>query len=316
MWSRKVFPYAQQRETEGPVIVVDLDSAGRRDARRRPRRAIRRVDALRLSGQARDQRARAPEAPADGRQSGRAAARPRLQRRAMHDAARASRCALVPGAAPRGRTRRATAIELCAGGLGGRVLPHRRPHVRPQGSAAARLSFQGAQHLQTLGRADRLRPRARGRRAHVGVGALEGHLRVARGGGRAHRRDRSIAGCWTSSSSCATRSACASGCVTPRRARTPHGELALSLTALVGRRRGRSPCGRCRRRCSEDPPLPALLLAETPDDKPSLILPPRTFNPSRVLRSLDSGPERRFRLTRLVQRGADFERVAFEEMTA
>jgi hypothetical protein len=26
MWARKVFPYAQQRETEGPVIVVDLDS--------------------------------------------------------------------------------------------------------------------------------------------------------------------------------------------------------------------------------------------------------------------------------------------------
>jgi hypothetical protein len=32
-----------------------------------------------------------------------------------------------------------------------------------------------------------------------------------------------------------------------------------------------------------------------------------------MLRSLDSGPERRFRLTRLLQRGADFERVAFEE---
>jgi hypothetical protein len=30
------------------------------------------------------------------------------------------------------------------------------------------------------------------------------------------------------------------------------------------------------------------------------------------MRSLDSGPEYRFRLTRLLQRGADFERVAFE----
>jgi hypothetical protein len=27
MWARKLFPYAQQRETEGPVIVVDLDSS-------------------------------------------------------------------------------------------------------------------------------------------------------------------------------------------------------------------------------------------------------------------------------------------------
>src|SRR5881396_169117 len=27
MWSRKVFPYAQERETEGPVIVMDLDAS-------------------------------------------------------------------------------------------------------------------------------------------------------------------------------------------------------------------------------------------------------------------------------------------------
>lgn len=41
-------------------------------------------------------------------------------------------------------------------------------------------------------------------------------------------------------------------------------------------------------------------------------LPPRTFNPGRVLRAVDGRPERRYRLTRLLQRGADFERVAFE----
>jgi hypothetical protein len=44
-----------------------------------------------------------------------------------------------------------------------------------------------------------------------------------------------------------------------------------------------------------------------------LIVPPRTFNPGRSLRSMDAGPERRFRLTKLIHRGADFERVAFEE---
>ncbi len=27
MWSRKVFPYAQQRETEGPVVIADLESS-------------------------------------------------------------------------------------------------------------------------------------------------------------------------------------------------------------------------------------------------------------------------------------------------
>ena len=101
------------------------------------------------------------------------------------------------------------------------------------------------------------------------------------------------------------------GCIT-RVAQDVHGEIALSLRlwsatpkAIVVR-----PLSTI---VTEDPPLPTLLLGETPEDKPSLILPPRTFNPSRVLRSLDSGPERRFRLTRLIHRGADFERVAFEE---
>jgi hypothetical protein len=63
----------------------------------------------------------------------------------------------------------------------------------------------------------------------------------------------------------------------------------------------------------EHPPLPALLLSETPDDSACLILPSRSFSPSRMLRSVEAGRERRFRLTRLLQRGADFERVAFEE---
>jgi hypothetical protein len=66
---------------------------------------------------------------------------------------------------------------------------------------------------------------------------------------------------------------------------------------------------------SDDALLPVLLLDETSDDKASLVLPPRTFNPSRVLRSIDAASERRFRLVRLLQRGSDFERVAFEETT-
>ena len=66
---------------------------------------------------------------------------------------------------------------------------------------------------------------------------------------------------------------------------------------------------------SDEAPLPALLLDETSDDKASLVLPPRTFNPSRVLRSVDVATERRFRLVRLLLRGSDFERVAFEETT-
>jgi hypothetical protein len=64
----------------------------------------------------------------------------------------------------------------------------------------------------------------------------------------------------------------------------------------------------------EESPIPALMIGATPDDKPCIVLPPRTFSAGRTLRSVSSGPERRFRLARLVQRGADFERVAFEEI--
>jgi len=38
-----------------------------------------------------------------------------------------------------------------------------------------------------------------------------------------------------------------------------------------------------------------------------------TLSERRILRSVDSSGERRFRLTRLIQRGADFERIAFDD---
>ena len=55
------------------------------------------------------------------------------------------------------------------------------------------------------------------------------------------------------------------------------------------------------------------MLGATEQEAVSLIVPPRTFNPGRILRSMDAGPERKFRLTKLLQRGGDFERVAFDE---
>ena len=75
---------------------------------------------------------------------------------------------------------------------------------------------------------------------------------------------------------------------------------------------------------AEELPLPALMLGATLDwsyhllgateqEPATLVVPPRTFNPGRILRSMDTGPERKFRLTRLLHRGGDFERVAFEE---
>jgi hypothetical protein len=59
--------------------------------------------------------------------------------------------------------------------------------------------------------------------------------------------------------------------------------------------------------------MPGILLSETPEERPSMILPPRAFNAGRVFRSIDTGAERKFRATRLLYRGADFEQVAFEQ---
>ena len=39
---------------------------------------------------------------------------------------------------------------------------------------------------------------------------------------------------------------------------------------------------------------------------------PRAFLPNRVMRCDEAGPVRKFKLTRVVQRGGDFERVALE----
>ena len=64
---------------------------------------------------------------------------------------------------------------------------------------------------------------------------------------------------------------------------------------------------------AEELPLPVVMLGATEGEPATLIVPPRSFNPGRLLRSMDTGPERKFRLTKLLQRGGDFERVAFEE---
>ena len=228
----------------------------RRGARRRSHRAAGRVDALRLPGQARDQRARAAEATADRRESRRAAARPRLQRRAMHDAARSSRCALVPGAerarATTPHMRRSSSAAAASAprtsAIGGRTFDRKDP--------LGRLSFQGAQHLQTLGAlTDYDRGREDAERTWV-VGALGRH--ATSGARRRRSRGRpalSIAGRSTSSSPCATKSACASASVT-RVALDAHGELALSLRLWSG-----APTAIAVRplstACREDPPVPA-----------------------------------------------------------
>ena len=93
-----------------------------------------------------------------------------------------------------------------------------------------------------------------------------------------------------------------------------HGDLAVTLKLWAG-----SPTAIAVRGLTsmlvEETPFPTVLLGATPDEKATLVVPSRTFTAGRVLRSLASGAERRFRLTRLVQRGADFERLALGRLS-
>ena len=308
MWARKVFPYARQRETEGPVILVDLDGG---------------------TGAA-----LVASAPADGGETLRfgypgklaTSVRGRLKRlqtgsnpaelQLGHDCSAEqcmtllgyldSRWYMLPRRAPEGPS---GPVELCAGGLpaahfrvGGRSFDRKDP--------AKPMAFGEVQQLHAAPPVvdyDRGRDQAEHEwpweRWEGIVGAREAAIRrssdalqrwsleqlaIARCGGRMRV-----------------------GHVSRIALNAPADlELTLRLWSGVPKAialRSLSAAG------SEDAPLPALLLDETPDDKASLVLPPRTFNPSRVMRSVDAPSERRFRLVRLLQRGFDFERVAFEE---
>ena len=310
MWARKIFPYERQRETEGPVIVVDLDSPAGAAllavAPRNPPASMRFAypGKLATSVRGRLKRLQTGANPAE-LQLGHDCSVEQCQTLLGHLDARWYQIPRRASDNPR------TTIELCGGGLGaayfrvgGRTFDRKDP--------LGRLSFQGAQHLQTLGAlTDYDRGREDAERTWVWerwVGAYEWReASISRTSGSEHR--------WALDQLVAVRDEerVRLGYVT-RIAQDIHGELALSLRLYSSAPKA-IPVRPLSTAVSEDPPVPALLLCESPDDKESLILPPRTFNPSRVLRSLDTGAERRFRLTRLLQRGADFERVAFEETT-
>ena len=312
MWARKVFPYAQQRETEGPLIVIDLDAAtgavllpvGPRNAGEATRYGYPAKIVTSVRG--RLKRLASGANPAE------------LQ--LGHDASVEACTTLLTYldsrwyALPPRRTSAEpnASVELCVGGLGAAYF---RVAGRTFSSAdlLGRLSYQGTQHLATLGA---LTDYDRNKEEAEKVWAWESWqgsydwtaATLRRVGTGAHRwhldqlvvlRDDERIRC---------------GYVT-RVALDNRGELAVSLKLWPG-----SATAVAVRALTtmlvEDPPAPAVTLAETPDQKACVIIPPRTFSAGRVLRSLASGPERRLRLTRLVQRGADFERAAFEEAPA
>ena len=308
MWARKIFPYAQQRETEGPVIVLDVDApAGARLMQAAPQHASASMRfgypaKLATSVRGRLKRLATGANPAE------------LQ--LGQDASPEACTALLSHldahwyAAPKKSGKQTQAsVDLCVGGLGaayfrvaGRTFNTQDPVGR---------SYHGAQHLATLGaltdydrkkeEAEKIWAWERWRGSYDREQAT-----VRRAGNGQHRwhleqlvilRDDERIRC---------------GHVT-RVAVDAEGELEITVNVWPG-----PPMALGTRSTAtmlaEEPPVPAVLLGATPAESASLITPPRTFSAGRMLRSIDSGPERRFRFTRLLQRGADFERVAFEEM--
>ena len=65
---------------------------------------------------------------------------------------------------------------------------------------------------------------------------------------------------------------------------------------------------------TEEAPTAALLLAESPAEPATLVMSPRAFVLNRIMRCDEPGPIQKFRLLDIVQRGGDFERVAFEHV--
>jgi len=307
-WARKIFPYAQQRETEGPVILMDLDSAvagwlsATVPSNPPPSMRYGYPGKLATSVRGRMKRLAAGATPAE------------LQ--LGHDTSAGGSAALLAHLdshwyqlPQRDEDAAHESIQLSAGGVqaayfrvGGRTFDRQDP--------LGRLTFQGAQHLQTLGALtdyDRYKEDAEKNWSWEGwqgeYGWRSAHLLR-----REETRYR-----WFLDQLVVVRDdeRTRMGYVT-RVAVTPPNELAMSLVLWPGQPRSIAvrPTSIA---FAEELPLPALMLSATEEEPMSLIVPPRTFNAGRMLRSMDTGPERKFRLTKLAQRGGDFERVLFEE---
>lgn len=308
MWARKVFPYARQRESEGPVLVVDLDARKGAalvfGAPASPPATMRFGYPGKLSTSVRGRLKRL--------QTGANPAELQLGQDCAID-----QCVTLLGyldahwyLPPRREPPAPPApMELCGGGLaaayfriGGRTFEREE--------AVARVYNQKAPHLQSL---DAITHYDRGREEAERAWPWERwqgdctrrDVVLRRVGDGTHR--------WQLEQLVVARDEgrLRVGYLTRVELGTD-GELTVTLRLWSATPRCLSlrPLSAS---LTEEPSMPVLHFAEAPDDKPSLCLPPRSFSPGRLLRSIDSGPERRFRLTRLLQRGADFERVAFEE---
>lgn len=311
LWARKLFPYAQQRETEGPQIIVDLE--GETGAfvapgpPAKPQASLRFGYPSKLAASVRGRIKRiAQGASPESLQLG-------------DDVSGGDATALLAhldaqwSSVPRdGQRTKSRAIELACGGP-------QAAYFRLCGHAFARQDPLGrdndhpAQYLHSVGGiSDFDRRREEAERSwpwEKWYGALAWReTRVRHPGDTTYhwfldqlvvaREDGRMRLGWVARVA-------------------DEGERELTLTVrmwpgdpktLVLRQRHQDG--------TEDPPTPAVLLDESPEEPASLIVLPRAFAPNRVLHVGESGSERAYRLLHIVQRGADFERVAFEAVDA
>jgi hypothetical protein len=304
MWARKVYPGAQQRESDGPLILVDLDSAAPPTlslaAPGNAGGSIRYAYAGRLATSIRGRLKRL--------QTGANPAELQLG----HDCSveqctmllsYLDRCWCQPPRHPSGGP--PVSLQLCTGGLdgafyriGGRTF--QRSNVKKS---------RGALHFASL---DALSDYDRGKEEAERLWVWE------RWDGAYEWREASLVRTdatlyrWRLEQlvivSDGERER--AGYVT-RLACDDQGGLAITLRLWTGTARALTarPASKA---LSDEPPLPALLLSETPDDRPCLIVASRTFHPNLVLRAADGGPERRFRVSRWLLRVDRWERGGVE----
>jgi hypothetical protein len=305
-WARKVFPYAKQRESEGPVIVVDLEgahgavlaatAAGAQGA------SVRFGYPAKLSVSVRGRLKRLA--------GGATTAELQLGENVSAEAAttlltHAESCWHQIAAAT-GR-KRSTAIEIAGGGIEAayfRVGGQSFRHIDPLGR-----DTDPTKYLQTVGGiSDFDRRKEQAERSwpwEKWYGSCEWReASVRRQGAGAYH--------WFLNQLVVVRDEGETrlGHVS-RVAVEPDGAIAIALALWPGAPkvyavRLVNPVG------TEEPPVPALILCETPEEPTTLVMSPRAFIPNRVMRCDEPGPMRKFRLTHIVQRGGDFERVAFE----
>jgi len=305
-WARKVFPYAKQRESEGPVIIVDLEgshgavlaatSAGTHPASVRFCYPAKLVTSVR----GRLKRLANGTSPADlqlGEDVSAETATALLKHLDAH-------WHHVPAA---GHRKRSTAIEITVGGteaayfrVGGRSFNRQDPLGR---------DADPTRYLQTVGGISDLdRRKEEAERSwpwEKWYGVCEWReATIKHASGSAYH--------WFLDQLVVVREDAQTrlGHVS-RIAVEADGAIALSLKLWPGDPkvyavRLVNPNG------TEEPPVAALLLAESPEEPATLVMSPRAFVPNRVMRCDEPGPVRKLKLVRIVQRGGDFERVAFE----